>query len=125
MYGKAVEAPLDLISLDDLTPEDRKQLEILNEEARHKRSGGDDIWSSLKIAIGRGIKKKLAQFAKSSASATARFSSGVAHGSAHGSSSASSGGHDAHDGHEIHYEHDHHEYHEEPHHHLPEVGVFF
>lgn len=107
---------MDLISLEDLTPEDRKQLEILNQEARHKRSGSDDIWSSIKIAIGRGIKKKLAQFAKSSASASARFSSA----SAHGIAGASSGGHDVHDGHEVHYDHDHHEYHEEPPH-LPEV----
>lgn len=63
--AKAVEAPLDLISLEDLTPEDRKQLEILNHQAsRSKRSGSGDILSHLKTAIAHGIARKVSQFAK-------------------------------------------------------------
>lgn len=98
--AKAVEAPLDLISLEDLTPEDRKQLEILNHQAsRSKRSGSGDILSHLKTAIAHGIARKVSQFAKSSASASAKFSSG--------SSGGSSGGHDSYD-----------------HHHVPEVCMY-
>lgn len=69
----AVKAPLDIITLEDLTHEDRKQLEYLNE--REKRSGSYDILNSLKTAIGNGIKKKIGQIAKSSASASGHFSS--------------------------------------------------
>lgn len=99
--AKAVEAPLDLISLEDLTPEDRKQLEILNHQAsRSKRSGSGDILTHLKTAIAHGIARKVSQFAKSSASASAKFSSG--------SSGGSSGGHDSYD-----------------HHHVPEVCSSF
>ncbi|CAH0552739.1 unnamed protein product [Brassicogethes aeneus] len=91
VWSGAVNAPLDLITFDDLSPGDRKQLEYLN--GREKRSGSSDILTSIKNAIGQGIKKKIGQIAKSSAGASAHFSS----------SSSGSGGHDhGHGGHDYH-----------------------
>lgn len=85
VHPKAVQAPLHLISLEDLTEEDRRQLELLNKEAaaasiRNKRSGSGDIIATIAQALGKSLKKKITQLARSSASASAHFSSGLSGG---------------------------------------------
>lgn len=78
----SIEAPLSLITYEDLTQSDRQHLQQLND--RHKRSGGGgdsgDLLSHLKDSIIRGIKNKVALVAKSSASASGHFSSSISHG---------------------------------------------
>ncbi|KAJ8985637.1 hypothetical protein NQ317_015133 [Molorchus minor] len=75
----AIRAPLEIISLDDITPAERKELDHLyhkSERPKRSGSGSGDILDSLKYAIGQGIKKKIGQVAHASASATAKLSSG-------------------------------------------------
>ncbi|XP_063912055.1 uncharacterized protein LOC135128906 [Zophobas morio] len=75
----AIHAPLDVISLEDITETDRRHLEYLNSyynyPSRSKRSG-DDALNHLKASIGQGIKSKLGLLAKGSASASGSFSKG-------------------------------------------------
>lgn len=86
VHTKAIEAPLHLISLEDLTEEDRRQLELLNKEAavRNKRSGSGsgsgEILATIAQALGKSLKKKITQLARSSASASAHFSGGLSGG---------------------------------------------
>lgn len=95
VQAKAVEAPLHLISLEDLSEEDRRQLAALNKEAaaRSKRSGGGsgsgEILATIAQALGKSLKRKISQLARSSASASASFSGGLS-GGGYG------GGHDEH-----------------------------
>ncbi|CAH1373155.1 unnamed protein product [Tenebrio molitor] len=86
----AIQAPLDIISLDDITETDRRHLEYLDSQyypPRPKRSG-DDALNSLKASISHGIKSKLGLLAKGSASTISHFS---------GSSSGGHGYHHHHD----------------------------
>ncbi|RZC33035.1 hypothetical protein BDFB_006808 [Asbolus verrucosus] len=71
----AIKAPLDIISLDDLSQGDRAFLDYIDSSSRSKRSGEDAI-HSLKASIGQGIKSKLGLIAKGSASAVSHLSSG-------------------------------------------------
>nr|XP_023015338.1 uncharacterized protein LOC111504859 [Leptinotarsa decemlineata] len=83
-----IHAPLDIISLEDITPEERKEIAYFEQKlGRPKRSGSGsgDILNALKNAIGQGIKRKVGQIAKASASASGHFSSS--------SSSSGGGGH--------------------------------
>ncbi|CAH1154870.1 unnamed protein product [Phaedon cochleariae] len=75
-----IHAPLDLISLEDISPEERKQIAYLEYKlSRSKRSGSGsgsgDILGALTKAIGQGIKKKIGQIARASVSASGHFSS--------------------------------------------------
>ncbi|KAG5885597.1 hypothetical protein JTB14_024778 [Gonioctena quinquepunctata] len=80
----SIHAPLDIISLEDITPEERRQIALFEQKlGRPKRSGSGDILGALKNAIGQGIKKKVGQIARASASASAHFSSSSSGGGGH------------------------------------------
>ncbi|XP_056644000.1 uncharacterized protein LOC130449927 isoform X2 [Diorhabda sublineata] len=73
-------APFNIISLKDITPEERRQIAYLEQKLqRAKRSGSSgsgsgEILNLLKTAIGNGIKKKVGQLAMASAAASGAFS---------------------------------------------------
>ncbi|CAG9840156.1 unnamed protein product, partial [Diabrotica balteata] len=86
-------APLHLISLKDITADERRQIALLEQKLdRAKRSGyssgssgsgSGDILNAIKNAIGNGIKKKVGQLAMASASASGAFSKSSSSGGDH------------------------------------------
>lgn len=74
----SIQAPLSIISLDDLTESERKileQLDLNNWPPRPKRSSSEAI-SAIKEALANSIKSKLGMIAKGSASKISHLSSG-------------------------------------------------
>ena len=64
----AIQAPLDIITLEDITYLEREHLTRLEEATRKKRSGG------ILTAIGNGIKAKLNLLGQASSAGVAHFS---------------------------------------------------
>ncbi|CAH1112086.1 unnamed protein product [Psylliodes chrysocephalus] len=72
-----IRAPLSIITLNDITPSERRHIAYLEQKLeRSKRSGSDSgaILNIIKTSIGNGIKKKIGQLTKASAAASGEFS---------------------------------------------------